>query len=477
MSSSGISVDSAAGAPLSITGLGSGLDTTSIISAMMAAERAPVTHLSDEQMKVQAQQTALKGIQSSLQQLAFAASEFTLPSLFESSQAVTSSEPLRVSATTSTGAGIGGYEVEVTQLANSAQRTFTFTSPEAEDTVTIDGQEYALKAGASAKELASKINSSSTATVYAAALENGTVVLSSRSTGNTGTEFIQVSDTGGALSEVVGTAKEGKDAEFTVDGVAGTSSSNTVTTAIAGVTLSLEGLTPSGPVTIDVQAPGPSAAKVEAQVQAFVKQYNTTVEEIEQQVNTKPLSKPQVAGEYAIGILFGDEELTNLLSTMRRTMYEPIAGLSAEMSSPARRRREHRRANRHNGLAHLDRRAAETRTVKAHRSRPEQPLGRRHDAATVVSEPAGHRQRRRRPRRRDRRDRHRRHVTDLRADSSDQQHERNTRRARKSAAGDICPARSGHLAEHRAGQFHRQPGRRLDRSETLAVLLSSTFLA
>jgi flagellar hook-associated protein 2 len=335
MSSSGISVDSAAGAPLSITGLGSGLDTTSIISAMMAAERAPVTHLSDEQMKVQAQQTALKGIQSSLQQLAFAASEFTLPSLFESSQAVTSSEPLRVSATTSTGAGIGGYEVEVTQLANSAQRTFTFTSPEAEDTVTIDGQEYALKAGASAKELASKINSSSTATVYAAALENGTVVLSSRSTGNTGTEFIQVSDTGGALSEVVGTAKEGKDAEFTVDGVAGTSSSNTVTTAIAGVTLSLEGLTPSGPVTIDVQAPGPSAAKVEAQVQAFVKQYNTTVEEIEQQVNTKPLSKPHVAGEYAIGILFGDEELTNLLSTMRRTMYEPIAGLSAEMSSPA----------------------------------------------------------------------------------------------------------------------------------------------
>jgi flagellar hook-associated protein 2 len=335
MSSSGISVGSSAGAPLSITGLGSGLDTSSIISAMMAAERAPVTHLSGEQMKVQAQQTALKGIQSSLQQLALAASEFTLPSLFESSQAVTSSEPLRVSATTSTGAGIGGYEVEVTQLANSAQRTFTFTSPEAEDTVTIDGQEYALKAGASAKELASKINASSTATVYAAALENGTVVLSNRSTGNTGTEFIQVSDTGGVLSEVAGTAKEGKDAEFTVDGVAGTSSSNTVTTAIAGVTLSLESLTPGGPVTIDVQAPGPSAAKVEAQLQAFVKQYNTTVEEIEQQVNTKPLSKPQVAGEYAVGILFGNEELTNLLGTMRRTMYEPIAGLSAEMSSPA----------------------------------------------------------------------------------------------------------------------------------------------
>lgn len=334
MSTSGVSIGSSSGAPLTVTGLGSGLDTSSIISALMAAERGPVNHLTSAQTKVQAQQTALKGIQASLQALAFSVSEFTLPSLFESSQAVTSSEPLRVSAATTSGAGVGGYEVEVTQLANSAQRTFTFTSPAEEDTVTIDGQEYTLKAEASAKELASKINSSNTSTVYAAALENGTIVLSSRATGNTGTEFILLSDTAGALAEVTGTAKEGKDAEFTVDGVAGTSSSNNVTTAIAGVTLSLEGLTPNGPVTIDVQAPGPNVAKVEAQVQAFIKQYNATVEEIEQQINTKPLSKPQVAGEYAVGILFGNQELTNLLSTMRRTMYEPIVGLSAEMSSP-----------------------------------------------------------------------------------------------------------------------------------------------
>jgi flagellar hook-associated protein 2 len=335
MSSTGLSIGSSSGAPLTVTGLASGLNTSSIISALMAAERAPITHLTNTQTKVQAQQTALKSIQSSLQQLAFSVSELSLPSLFESSQTVTSSEPLRVSAATTSGAAIGGYEVLVTQLANSAQRTFTFASPAAEDTVTIDGQEFTLKAGASAKELASKINSSATATVYAAALENGTVVLSSRSTGNTGAEFIKASDTGGALSEVAGSAKEGKNAEFSVDGVSGSSSSNTITTAIAGVTLTLDGLTPNGPVTIDVQPPSANVAKVEAQIQSFVKQYNATVAEIEQQINTKPLSKPQVAGEYAVGILFGNQELTDLLSTMRRTMYEPIVGLSAEMSSPA----------------------------------------------------------------------------------------------------------------------------------------------
>jgi len=335
MSTSGLSINSAAGAPLSVSGLASGLDTSAIISALMGVEREPVTHLGAEQQKLQAQQSALGQIRSSLQQLATSASEFGLPSLFESSQSVTSSEPLRVAATTTDGAGVGGYEVEVKQLANSAQRSFTFTSPAAADTITIDGQTFTIKAGGSAKELASEINSNSSATVYAAALEDGTLVLSSRATGSTGAEFIKVSDPGNALAEVAGTAKEGKNAEFSVDGVAGSASSNTVTSAIPGVTLTLEGLTTSGPVTIDVQAPGPSASHVEAQVQSFVKLYNSTVEAIEHEIATKPPVKGLKSGEFTTGTLFGDEELEGLLSTMRQAIYEPAVGLEAEMASPA----------------------------------------------------------------------------------------------------------------------------------------------
>jgi flagellar hook-associated protein 2 len=332
MSTSGLSVGSSTSSPITITGLASGLETTKIIAALMGAEREPVTHLTDEEAKLAAEQTQLSSIQSSLQQLAFSASEFSLPSLFESAQSVTSSEPQRVSASSSSGAGVGGYEVTVTRLANSSQRSFTFTSPVSEQTLTIEGQEFKLKAGESAKELASSINTNSTATVYAAVLENGTLVLSSRATGNTGPEFIKVS--GAALTEVAGTAKEGRDAEFEVDGVAGTSSSNTVTSAIPGVTLTLGGLTPNGPVTIDVEPPGPNASVVEAQVQSFVKLYNSTVETIQTQLQTKPPTKYESTSEYGTGILFGDVELTGLLDNMRVTMYEPIAGLPTEMSSP-----------------------------------------------------------------------------------------------------------------------------------------------
>jgi flagellar hook-associated protein 2 len=331
---SSLSVNSAsAGAPITVSGLASGLDTSAIISALMGVERQPVTRMTNEQGRLNAQQKTLQNIQSNLQQLSFSASEFSLGALFETSQAVTSSEPTRVSATTTTGAGIGGHEVEVSQLANSAQRTFAFTSPAAEETITIDGHAFTIKAGATAKELASAINSESSATVYAAVLDSATIVFSSRATGNTGSEFINVSDPGGALSEKAGSAKQGKDAEYKVDGVAGTATSNTVTNAIAGVTLSLNGLTTTGPVTINVAAPGPSVTGVEAQVQSFIKLYNSTVAEIDKELATKPPVQPQSAGEFATGTLFGDNQLLSLLTSMRQTMYEPISGLPAAMSS------------------------------------------------------------------------------------------------------------------------------------------------
>jgi flagellar capping protein FliD len=74
---------------------------------------------------------------------------------------------------------------------------------------------------------------------------------------------------------------------------------------------------------------------VEKQVDSFVKLYNSTIEAIQKQLSTKPIAKPTSASEYGTGTLFGDFELENLLSGMRQSMYEPIAGLGAEMSNPA----------------------------------------------------------------------------------------------------------------------------------------------
>jgi flagellar hook-associated protein 2 len=100
------------------------------------------------------------------------------------------------------------------------------------------------------------------------------------------------------------------------------------------VTLTLTGLTPTGPVTIDVQPPSVSAGAVEAQMQAFIKLYNSTVGAIETELSTKSPVRPHTTAEFATGTLFGDQELSGLLDSMRATMYEPISGLEGEMSSP-----------------------------------------------------------------------------------------------------------------------------------------------
>jgi flagellar hook-associated protein 2 len=332
---SSLSIGSSGSAPLSFSGLASGLNTSAIISALIAAEKVPITHLAHQEERFQGEQGVLQTLQTSLQGLAFAASEFELSSLFEGTQSVSSSEPQRVSATITGGAGVGGYEVEVLKLANSAQRTFTFKTPAAEDKVTIDGHEYAVKAGETAKELAAKINADGKGTVFAAATSTETLVLSDRQTGATEGKFIEVSDPGGTLTEKAGTAKEGSNAEYKVDGVAGTSTSNTVTEAIAGVTLNLLSLTTTtGPVTISVQAPTQSVSAIEAQLNSFISTYNATVEAVQKQLSTKPLANPQNAAERATGAFFGDQELSSFLTSMRQTMYTAIAGLPAEMSSP-----------------------------------------------------------------------------------------------------------------------------------------------
>ncbi len=329
-------IGSASAAPLKIQGLGSGLKTEEIISELMSIERRPLTRVEQEQTLQQAQETALRGLQTSLQSLAFSAGELKSPTLFGDSQNATSSESSRVSASiTGTGAAIGGYEVEVSQLASASQRTFAFKSPEAEQALSIDGHEVKLKAGESITELVDSINSDSESSVYAAATNSETVVLSDRATGNTGSSFIEVSDPGGTLTEKAGTAKEGRNAEYSIDGVPGSASSNTLTEAIPGVTLTLSALTTTGPVTINVAPPAPETTKITEQVKAFVKQYNSTLEAIDHEVETKPAAGLQAEAENTAGRLFGDTELTGLLASMRQAIYTPVEGLPATMSSLA----------------------------------------------------------------------------------------------------------------------------------------------
>ncbi len=343
------------GSPLQVTGLASGLDTNAIVNALMASQQQQVTNLTNQQSGLTAMNTQLQAIQTALTKVANDAQALGNPSLFAYTQTITSTNPTLVgaTATSNNGAVVGGYQVSVTQLASASQRTFQFTSPSSADTVTIDGQQISLAAGASAQDLVNAVNSNQNASVWATVTASpsggpATVVLSDRATGAPATTggFIAVSDTAGSLTEETQYAQGGVDAEYTINGgatqysssntisgaaVSGTPNSTTnsgATQTIPGVSLSLNGVTGSTPVTVTVGSPAPSTQNIQTAVQQFITDYNSAISTIQTQLTQAPSSSDPTQGT-----LFGDSDLQQLLSTMREQMDATVGGLTGSITS------------------------------------------------------------------------------------------------------------------------------------------------
>ena len=343
------------GTPLQVTGLASGLDTNAIVSALMASQQQQVTNLTNQQSGLTALNTQLTAIQTALTKVANDAQALGNPSLFAYTQTINSTNPTLVgaTATSNNGAVIGGYQVSVSQLASASQRTYQFTSPTSADTITIDGKQISLAAGATAQDLVNTINSNQNATVWATVTASpssgpATVVLSDRATGqpDTPTDFINVSDPGGALSEETQFAQAGVDAQYTINSgptqysstntisgaaVTGTPNSTTnsgATETIPGVSLSLNGVTGSTPVTVTVGSPAPSTQTIQTAVQQFVTDYNAAITTIQTQLAQAPSSSDPTQGT-----LFGDSDLRQMLSNMREQMDATVGGLTGSVTS------------------------------------------------------------------------------------------------------------------------------------------------
>jgi len=321
---------------INVGGLASGLDTNSIITQLMAVERQPRDALANQLTVDQAKQSVLSGFQTQLMGVESAAQNVRSLTLWQQQQTVNTSDSSRITASmvSGAGAGIGGYQVDVSQLASSAQRTYSFTSPASAGAITIDGHDTQISAGASIDDVVAAINTDPNATVYAASTDSGTLVLSSRATGDTGTGFVQVSDATGSLTEQTAKAKQGKDALFTVDGVAGSSSTNDVTNAIAGVRLTLGGVTTaSGPVTVTVGPPAVNTDAVKQALQSFVTTYNSALDAINARLTERTVQNPQTDADREAGMLYGDTTLEGILTQMRQAIYTAVPGLPSSMNS------------------------------------------------------------------------------------------------------------------------------------------------
>lgn len=274
---------------ISSAGIGSGLDVNSLVSQLVAAERAPQENrLLRTQSKLSVTLSAIGSFKSALAQLQTAARALTgTDNTISKLSSSVSTEGLFTAAAGSK-AVAGRYEIEVMDIARAHKVTTTAfaggsTSVVGTGSVTIDvgAESFTVNLASGADTLADlrdAINSASDNPGVTATLlteDAGTrLVLTSSKTGTTNGLTVSSEASGGGALLSTSTLQAATDAQIKVEGYTHTSSSNTITSAIEGVTLNLLRQEPGTVVTLDLKQDAAASSKA---IKDFVTAYNAVV--------------------------------------------------------------------------------------------------------------------------------------------------------------------------------------------------------
>ncbi len=335
-------------ATISSPGVGSGLDVNSIVTQLVAVERQPIVQLQTQATSLQTKLSAFGKLQSDLSTLRDAASALTSPSTWNQTSG-SSSDAASVSVTTDASNRPGSYSVQVTQLAQSQSnisKTYSAaTDLVGEGTLHIElgswgtGNSFTAKPGATAidisvgppakslaevRDMVNAANAGITATVLSDASGSRLVFRSSTTGAVNGFRITATDadsnnvDTSGlsalAYDPSVGVvtmsqALAAANASALLNGAPVSSTTNTLTNVVDGMTLQLQRVT-TAPVQIST-APDPDA--IRNKIQAFVTAYNGLNNELVAQ------TKYDAANKIA-GTLQGDSAAVSLRGNLRNTL-------------------------------------------------------------------------------------------------------------------------------------------------------------
>jgi flagellar hook-associated protein 2 len=312
-------------AGVSLGGMSSGLDTQSIIDQLMAVDRAPETRMKLQTSAAQARQSTLTDVATRVRNLLSAAKDLGSVTTWIETQSLDISDSSKLTATRLSGAAPGGHDINVTTLARSEQRSYAFTK--GAGTLNLGATPIAVGQDDDGQAVADKINAASSSPFYAVFVQDplgdttkDRLVLTRKDTGYydpAASDALKVTGTGFTGTDWTAGEefKAGVNATFTVDdGPAQSSRSNVVKSAIPGLQLTLKA---TGSTSVTVSPPGPDNSAVKNKVQAFVDQYNSTVDFIRTELAEKRVPNATTDADARKGPLFADTQLTGLLSQLR----------------------------------------------------------------------------------------------------------------------------------------------------------------
>ncbi len=315
----------------SISGLASGLDTASIISQLMQLEAAQQTQLKSRVTQKQTAVSSMQSLNTKLAALAKTASELSTSNGWSPVTATSSYD--KVSVTTSTGALPTQLSLTVGSLAVGHRLTFSSTAA-LSDTVVSGGTTLSLDLldgnGPTSIEtgdgsLASVVAAINTAALGVRAstikLDNGTyrLMVESVTTGAAGDFTL----TNGDGSDLLGGAgvRAGQDASITVGADTIHSSTNTFSSLLPGISVTLGTGAVAGTV-VDIGT-ATDAKAMSDKVKGFVDSLNTILSDIDS------ATKGSLNGTKG-GPLAGDSNLRNVRDALVSTLYSTGGGTLAD---------------------------------------------------------------------------------------------------------------------------------------------------
>lgn len=327
---------------ISSPGIGSGLDVKSLVSNLMKAEQQPLVALGAKKTGITAKISAYGSLSSALSSLKTAATTLNTPTKINALKATLSDTTFGTSTATSTAAA-GTYNIAVTQLAKAhtlasaplaaestvvGEGTLTITSGTNSFALTIDNTNSTL-AGIRDKINASTLNTSVNASIVTD-VNGARLVLAAKNTGLANAIVASAVETvpaAGGLSQITNASmtqgNPAQDATMTVNGVSITSASNTVSTAITGVSFTLQKDLSNATLTV-----ARDSAAVTQPASEFAKAFsslNTTL---------KSLTAYNATTKQG-GVLTGDSTASLMQTRLRSVLGTTPAGLTGAYTSLA----------------------------------------------------------------------------------------------------------------------------------------------
>lgn len=326
---------------ISTLGIGSGLDLSTILDNLSTAEKASLTPISNQQTAYTAKLSAYGTLSSALTTFQTANTALNSADLFAATSAASSTTAF--SATTSGSTIAGKYSISVTQLAQAqtltsgvqTSNTTALGSSDASRTLSIklaDGTSKDITLTSDQTSLTGMrdaINSAN-AGVSASIIKTGDgayrLSLTASKTGEanavssvtvTGDDTLQgivgFDSTKTDADNPLDVSVAAQDAELTVNNVAITSSTNTISDALEGITLNLNDVT-SGNQTLTITQ---DTSKASAAISNFVDAYNNLLDQFTSLTKYTAVDVGSDTQDSSNGALVGDSTLRGIQTQIK----------------------------------------------------------------------------------------------------------------------------------------------------------------